>query len=200
LSLVEGSQPGGDEIITNENGRPFFRSGTLDFNISHSGNLAAVSIVKGKNIFTGCDVELIRKKTNAMQIAESFFTAQEVEYILEGNHFIDARFFQIWTLKECFLKLRGLSVFDMPKAPSFITRHGEGPFCFSFGGVACSPLSFFLYELTGPDRHYMLATAIEGAAAVLPEIRWFSHASLAVKSIAEINAALSPPITVSPNI
>jgi 4'-phosphopantetheinyl transferase len=70
---------------------------------------------------TGCDIQLVQTRANTKKIAEEFFSVSEREYIFsqDGNQYNETRFFEIWTLKECFLKLRGLSVFDMAKVPSF---------------------------------------------------------------------------------
>jgi len=186
LSLCEGRPITDDNIAREQSGRPFFPGSDTDFSISHSGALVAVSLVRGKGLRTGCDVELIRPRAGAGKIVEEFFTASEREYIESGGGFDITRFYQIWTLRECFLKLRGLSVFDMGGAPSFIS--------------GASPLSFSLYELTGnAGEHYILAAAIKGTEEQ-PEIRWFSQDSLDCKSMAKINAAPSPAETVRPKI
>jgi len=229
------------DIDIDESGRPFFTDHRADFSISHSGTAAAVSFVKGEapaartqkaRLRTGCDIELVRPRANIKKIAEKFFSAAERDYIFTAGEADKAnkadkadeadealneqmKFFQIWTLKECFIKLRGLSVFNMAEAPSFINRDAKGrlrfAFCSGGGGVetAPPPLSFFLYELAGPDERYILASAVEGIGlkgtelkpgGLKPEIRWFSQSSLTARSIAEINAAPSPPETVSPKM
>ena len=180
LSLLEGRAPGTDEIAREENGRPFFPDRHADFNISHSGNMAAVSLVSGQGrhgetmqIRTGCDIQLIKPRVKMREIAEEFFSAAERDYIFssDGDRCEAARFFQIWTLKESYLKLRGFSVFDMGKAPSFVCGGSLEPLTFN----AEAPLSFYLYEISGPCERYMLAAAFEGVGATQPEIRWFSQ-------------------------
>ncbi|MDR0455825.1 MAG: 4'-phosphopantetheinyl transferase superfamily protein [Treponema sp.] len=198
LSQFEGRPVLADDIARETGGRPFFPDSDTDFSISHSGSLAAVSLVKGKNLRTGCDVELVRPRSRAREIAEEFFSAPERDYIESQGRFDEARFYGIWTLKECFLKLRGLPVFDMAGAPSFICSCGGQ---FAFGAAVSSPLSFNLYELSGnAGGRYMLAAAFEGTENEPVEIRWFSQESLACKSIANIKAAINPAETVSPKI
>jgi 4'-phosphopantetheinyl transferase len=195
LSLCEGMPITDDNIAREAGGRPFFPGSNADFSIAHSGALVAVSLVKGKGLRTGCDVELVRPRKGAGKIAEEFFTDPEREYIEGGGSFDLTRFYQIWTLKECFLKLRGFSVFDMSGVPSFI--NGDG-FLLNTG---FEQISFNLYELTGvADERYIAAAAIAGTEEEQPEIRWFSQDSLACSSIAKINAAPSPAETVSPKI
>jgi len=177
LSQLEGRPLAEGDIAADAAGRPFFPNRDTDFSISHSGNLAAVSLAAGKNLRTGCDVELVRPRAGAPAIAKEFFTAPEREYIESGGGFDVTRFYQIWTLKECFLKLRGLSIFDMAGAPSFIC--GKDPSQFALGADSVPPISFHLYELTGSaGERYILAAAIEGTEREPPEIRWFSQETL----------------------
>jgi phosphopantetheinyl transferase len=198
LSLCENRSLAEDDIAREAGGRPFLPDSDMDFSISHSGALAAVALVRGNGLRTGCDVELIRPRARAKDITDGFFTAAERDYINSGGSFDLTRFYRIWTLKECFIKLRGLSVFDIAGAPSFIS--GDGLNRFAFNPAVSSALSFNLYELAGADQRYILATAVCGTDIEQPEIRWFSQDSLACKSIAKIKAAPSPAETVRPKI
>jgi hypothetical protein len=182
LSLLEKRPLCENDMLKNENGRPYFLCSNIDFNISHSQNMVAVSHVSGKGIHTACDVQFVKLRTNTMQIAENFFTDSERDYILYN----EKRFFEIWTLKECFLKLHGFSVFDMKSAPPFIFGGEFSIKCFH--DSLSSPLSFFLYELgERNDRQYMLSVCIEGVEQSVPEIKWFSGSSLPCRNIAIIN-------------
>ena len=181
LSLFENRPLEEKDIAREAQGRPFFPDREADFNIAHSGALTAVSYVKGKNLRTGCDVERVRPRARAREIAKEFFSAPEKNYVSHGG-FDEARFYEIWTLKECFLKLRGLSVFDMAACPSFISDKNE----FAFGAAVSSPLSFCLYELSGDADRYILAAALEGTEQQPPEMRWFSHFSLTCKTLSNI--------------
>ena len=206
LSCLENRPIGENDFARDENGRPYLPGTSGDFNISHSGAAAAVSLVSGAERRTGCDIQIVRPRPNMGKIADRFFTLPEREYIFaDGNtQSAESRFFEIWTLKECFLKLRGLSVFDMASVPSFISRDGQGQFVFD--AAVSSPLLFYLYELTGSGERYFLAAAIEGIDPEVepygsaPVIRWFSQSFLPCRSIAEIKAALSPAKTVNPNM
>jgi len=201
VSLCAGGSFAQEDIAREARGRPFFPNRDADFSISHSGALAAVSFVTGKGARTGCDVELVRPRAGARAIAEKYFTVPERDYIASGGGFDITRFYKIWTLKECFLKLRGGSVFDMAAVPSFISGEGQSLERFVFSATGVSSIIFNLYELAGSggDR-YILATAIEGTETEQAEIRWFSQEALVCTSIAKINAAPSPAETVRPKI
>ena len=203
LSLLEDRPVDENKIVKDENGRPFIPGNSGDFSISHSGSMAAVSMVNGEIRRTGCDIQVARPKPGAREIAEMFFTEPENNYIFScnGRQSEESRFFEIWVLKECFLKLRGFSVFDMALSPSFISNDGSGHGYFSFSGNASLPLSFYLYELAGnTDQRYFLAAVTEGGKQIQPELRWFSQSFLPCRSIAVIKATLNPDRTVSPNM
>jgi len=185
LSLIDGMSVDENGITRDEQGRPFFPGRDVDFNFAHSGSIAAVSFVKGSGLRTGCDVEQIRRRPEAKEIAKEFFSVPEVKYIYQHEELSGSRFYEIWTLKECFLKLQGFSVFDISACPSFINEKNK----FAFGASVSRPLSFRLYEVSdGGDERYILATAIEGEQTQ-PEIKWFSKSSLACKMTAEIKAS-----------
>jgi len=180
------------KISNKAGGRPFLPESDIDFSIAHSGGAGAVSFVKGDNLRTGCDIELIKHREGAMNITEDYFSAAEKKYIFYSGKFDETRFFEIWTLKECFLKLRGLSVFYMLSVPSFISCDDSNETMFNFGASVSSPLSFRLYQLSDSKGvRYMLATVIEGIQQQ-PEIVWFSQISLDCMMKAEINATPNP--------
>jgi phosphopantetheinyl transferase len=206
LSELYGKTITKNGLEKEESGRPYIPGGNADFNISHSGALVAVSLTSAaKNQTnlteinhsirrTGCDIELVRKRKNTEKIARNFFSSCEYDYIYNKGKIDEICFYHIWTLKECFIKLRGLSVFDMVKCPSFINNEGQ-----FFN--ADTLINFYLYELTdGAGERYMLTTALEGGRQIPPTLRWFSQFSLDCRSIAEIKAAPSPADTHSPKM
>jgi len=208
LSLMTGRSLSDNDTALEKNGRPYFPDGKEDFNISHSGALTAVSLVSGEKPRTGCDVEMVKPRAGIIKIAEKVFTEHERDYVISSSQKQNGHvaFFEVWTLKECYLKLKGLTVFDMKHTPSFVCGKDE-EFHFAFNAVADKPLNFYLYELKGAsDEWYILAAAIEGSSEgtgqLRPEIRWFSQSTLLsqptlhARSIAEIKAAISPAETV----
>jgi phosphopantetheinyl transferase len=182
LSLFENRPLLEIDILKKDNGRPYFPCGNVDFSVSHSKNMVAVSYISGMGIHTACDIQFVKPRTNLLQIAENYFTESEREYVLRNER----RFFEIWTLKECFLKLHGFSVFDMKNVPSFIY---EGKFSDRHLSNGLSPpFTFFLYELGDcSENQYMLAVCVEGEEQPAPEIKWFSQMFLTCGNLAKIN-------------
>ena len=88
----------------NEYGKPFLiNDPSIHYNISHTGNYAAC-VIADKPV--GIDIE-IRKPAEytCLQIAERFFTEDEIKYIFENEHVF--RFYEIWTKKESRIKMEG---------------------------------------------------------------------------------------------
>ncbi|MGO1370120.1 MAG: 4'-phosphopantetheinyl transferase family protein [Senegalia sp. (in: firmicutes)] len=99
-------------IIFDENqfGKPFLKNyPKFHFNISHSGDFVVCGI-DDKPI--GIDIEEI-KSIKYKEIAKFYFTINEFNYIIENNLETQlARFYEIWTLKESYIKCvgQGLSI------------------------------------------------------------------------------------------
>lgn len=80
----------------------------LQFNISHSGEWIACAIDEQA---IGIDLELMQE-IDPFEIARDFFTAEEYDMILKGSHMRNELFYDIWTLKESYIKAlgKGLSI------------------------------------------------------------------------------------------
>ncbi|MGG0383309.1 4'-phosphopantetheinyl transferase superfamily protein [Priestia filamentosa] len=90
-------------------GKPYIDSGRgLAFNISHSGKFIAIAIdMESEEI--GVDIQECIK-LDYKELASSFFTQQEYEYITCQSN-IKRNFFRIWTLKESYLKAIGSGLY-----------------------------------------------------------------------------------------
>jgi 4'-phosphopantetheinyl transferase len=103
-------------------GKPFVPGATLSFNVSHSGGQAVYAF--GSGLEVGVDVELLDHARYGDDVAERFFSPQEVD-TLRGlaPAMRPAAFLRCWTRKEAFIKARGeglslpLDEFDVAFAP-----------------------------------------------------------------------------------
>jgi hypothetical protein len=149
----------------------------------------------------GCDVQYLAPGKSFVGISRRFFHAGEQAYIEEDAVAQMRNFYRIWVLKEAWLKLHGLSVFDMAKTPAFSIGGPQD-------GADKSGLVFFLYELSPPasscGESYVLAAARQRVSSsggeAGPAIRWFSDATLTLNRVENIYAAQSPENTVMPKI
>jgi 4'-phosphopantetheinyl transferase len=112
LLLIQGLQQLGygkakmNELIYNDWKRPTF-PGTLDFNISHSGQLVACILRPDGRI--GVDVE--QKKPIRVHDYRSVLTPRE-KAELEALPRPEDRFFEMWTKKEAVIKAEGKGFYN----------------------------------------------------------------------------------------
>ena len=119
-------EPGELQFHYNPNGKPALDGvpggDTLHFNLSHSHGLALFAVTHGRDI--GVDLEHIRPHFDEDQIAERFFSFQEVAalHALPRSMQKEA-FFACWTRKEAYIKGTGqglslpLDQFDVSVVP-----------------------------------------------------------------------------------
>jgi 4'-phosphopantetheinyl transferase len=81
----------------------------LDFNLSSSGPVAVYAVARGRRV--GVDVEVVRPEFNWSEVAGQFFHPREVGCLREvpPAEQVDM-FFAFWTVKEAFVKARGLGL------------------------------------------------------------------------------------------
>lgn len=104
LSETCGIPPNKLIFLRSEKGKPKLRDiPSLYFNISHSGKWIIVVVA---DVEVGIDIEKIRPPQ--YRIAERYFSSHEVETLnsLSENKKVEY-FFDLWTLKESYLKLIG---------------------------------------------------------------------------------------------
>jgi 4'-phosphopantetheinyl transferase len=81
----------------------------LSFNISHTQNVVVLAIARDRRI--GIDAEAVRIDRDALEVARHFFAPPEVEALSgEAPERRDERFVEYWTLKESYIKARGMGL------------------------------------------------------------------------------------------
>jgi 4'-phosphopantetheinyl transferase len=102
IKFSYGSQ--GKPALTNSIGMDL-----VNFNMSHSNNLALVGLTRGRHI--GLDLEYIQRDFACEEIAERVFSAQETS-VLDSlpDDMKHEGFFNCWTRKEAYIKARGLGL------------------------------------------------------------------------------------------
>lgn len=111
-TLIKRTIPIKSAVISfqfNEYGKPFLEDFPyFQFNVSHSGNWVVCAFDEYP---IGIDVE--QMKDIKLDIAERFFTRQELEYLLSKQESERLNcFYSFWTLKESYIKAigKGLSI------------------------------------------------------------------------------------------
>lgn len=81
----------------------------IEFNMSHTDGLVVMGVTRERSI--GVDVENVRTREADIEIADRYFAPEEV---LELRALTDEkqkqRFFEYWTLKESYIKARGMGL------------------------------------------------------------------------------------------
>jgi 4'-phosphopantetheinyl transferase len=147
------------EFDYSDRGKPFlsakFQKDNLQFNLSHSQELAIYAITMNEKI--GIDLEYIRPMSDAENIAKRFFSANEYNWIssLTGAAQREA-FFRCWTAKEAYLKATGEGIggsldrveVDFKNPSSIRIRDNS---------------NWLLYNFI-PQSNYMATVAVENSA------------------------------------
>lgn len=104
LARRHGGRPEEHVVSRDARGRPIHLGGD-SVSISHSGPWAACAVATG--CLVGMDIQVIDARRDVMRIAEAFFSPEE-------NHWLKSQpresFYQLFTLKEAYLKALGLGI------------------------------------------------------------------------------------------
>jgi 4'-phosphopantetheinyl transferase len=92
-------------------GKPFLNQfPDVHFNVSHSGNWV-VAIINDSPV--GIDVEQVKPIKNALKISKRFFSQEEHQLLINSKEDdLYNIFFNIWTLKESYIKATGKGLFQ----------------------------------------------------------------------------------------
>ena len=106
LSSYLKNQLSREELLKNENGKPYFTNGPY-FNISHSGRYVLMAVSTSE---IGVDIEEIKNKD--MSSLVRIFNEAEAKMIKEHSDF-----YYLWCAKESLIKCMGLSVGKVREIP-----------------------------------------------------------------------------------
>ncbi len=88
---------------------PNFAGSEIEFNLSHSGELALIAVTRGGAV--GIDIERIQEDFAFESVAQRFFTSREVAALqVLPPEFRREAFYKCWTGKEALMKGKGLGL------------------------------------------------------------------------------------------
>jgi 4'-phosphopantetheinyl transferase len=137
LARYVGVAPGRLCFEVGEAGKPrlLFPPSPVEFNVSHSGDIAAYAVAR--QVSVGVDVEQIRPVPDAACLAARFFcTAERVELASLSAAHQQVAFIDCWVRKEAYVKAVGLGfslpldsfrVSLLPDAPPVVQPPRDGP-------------------------------------------------------------------------
>ena len=125
LSRYSDVPPAHWRFRTNDHGRPEVARppSPIRFNLSHTHGLIVCLVCRGREV--GVDVESFGRMNRWLDLAERFFAPHEAAALRRVDASDrPARFLEYWTLKESYIKARGLGLaiplasfsFDLPPA------------------------------------------------------------------------------------
>ena len=166
LSELLGVPPAALAFEAGEHGRPELiaprRAPRLRFNLSHTEGLVACAFAVEHDV--GVDVEHVDRRVEIEQLARSVFSEAEraALFALPTAQAQRVRFFELWTLKEAYIKAVGIGLGLPLQAISLQLDGRPGP-TIGFGPeLADDPARWFLYVGPLGDGH-MLAAALAAA-------------------------------------
>lgn len=170
LSAHGPTAPAAWRFSTNAHGCPFVaddQAGTprLEFNLSHTTGLVALAVTRGHRV--GVDVE--RADRAVMDgVAERHFAAAEVRDLRAlPAHLQPRAFFEYWTLKEAYIKARGLGLAIPLGAFAFRLRPPAAPSIAFVDGFDDTPGRWQFWQ-AWPTGDHRLSLAIERTGPDLP--------------------------------
>jgi 4'-phosphopantetheinyl transferase len=154
LSRYTRIRPEALRFSKNRYGRPEIDAGSaapgLGFNLSHTDGLVACAVAWHHDI--GVDVEDTKRRVKITKIADRFFSPREVDTLHALTPGMKrSRFFDYWTLKESYLKARGMGLSipldrcgfhlseDQRISVTFVAGLEEDPACWRFWTLRPSP-------------------------------------------------------------
>lgn len=162
LSRYAEPAPRDWRFIRNAYGRPEIADPDVDlrFNVSHSEGLIVCAVARRREI--GVDVEHRQRRGRMADIAERFFSAREaaaLRALPEARQ--QQRFFDYWTLKEAYIKARGMGL-ALPLG-GFSFHLDAGAIRISFEGLDDDPARWHFWLLQ-PSASHALALCGERRA------------------------------------
>ena len=161
LSRYAALDPLDWHFTKNKYGRPEIANGPPDcrlhFNISHCDGLVACIVAQDRDI--GVDVECISRNISHLEIAKSMFSPREysaLSSLPQSQHL--RRFFEYWTLKESYIKARGMGLSLPLDQFSFAIDHRE--VSISFQGLDDHP-GAWQFDLLQPSLRHQAAACIK---------------------------------------
>ena len=123
-------------FVCGAHGKPALVNGELEFNVSHSGDWAAIAIASHTPV--GVDVEHERSLHDLAALTTRYFASSEAEAVLRDP----SLFFPVWTAKESVIKATGeglslgLASFEVSPSPRFTpVHHLDGWFVVSLPAI-----------------------------------------------------------------
>jgi len=165
LSRLVGAPPASLRFELGERGRPELSYPALQpalrFNLSHTRGLVACAVAIAADV--GVDVEQVERRLDIDQLARSVFSESEREAMaalpVEAQR---KRFFQLWTLKESYIKAVGKGL-ALPLRAISLRLDAEPTPRIEFGPQIADDGRDWWFHVRQPRPSHMLSVALRSA-------------------------------------
>jgi 4'-phosphopantetheinyl transferase len=141
---------------------------TVRFNLSHSAGIVVCALADDREV--GVDVEHLARGPVDLKMVRRYCSAAEADDVeAQGADRWQDRFLMYWTLKEAYLKARGLGV-SVPLSEITFDLDDDTARVRFDGSLADSDTRWTL-RLTRPTPRHLIAVAASEADGIHPEIR-----------------------------
>lgn len=139
----------------------------IAFNLSHTKNLIVLGVTRGDTL--GVDVENVELRNPPLDLASAFFSPNEVaDLVALPTEAQSQRFFQYWTLKEAYVKARGMGL-SIPLDQFEFAFTKERQIKFSTHSSLNDRQSRWHFWQFQPSKDHLLAVCAERFEGAKPE-------------------------------
>lgn len=151
---------------------------SLAFSLSHTRGLATCAVTSG--IPVGVDVECIRQLDDTLYLARQFFSSSEARALEQiAPKLRENRFFELWTLKESYIKARGLGL-SLPLNKFSFGLATDGSIRFAVDPEFGDDADAWQFALHSPTPSHRLAYALRTGARLKMRV------AVAMRTLAEV--------------
>jgi 4'-phosphopantetheinyl transferase len=159
---ADGVGPAEWRFVQNAYGRPELASPQLPFklcfNLSNTQGLVACAVCVDRSV--GVDVENVSRATSGLHLAQRFFSPDEVHALKALPESAQReRFFVYWTLKEAYIKARGMGL-AIPLRQFSFHPASEREWSIAFHPPLVDPEEAWQFTLEKPSPLHQLALAV----------------------------------------
>lgn len=171
LSLyADEIKPENWEFKKNNYGKPFIGNSALTlplrFNISHTDELIVMAVSLDQDV--GVDVEYLPRLGKMLDIASHFFSPSEVEALFDLPESKQMnRFFDLWTLKEAYIKACGMGL-SIPLDHFSYSLSTHGKISIDFNVERNDQSEFWQFWQIHPNDIHKVAVALKADTSSLP--------------------------------
>lgn len=125
------------QFIYNSYGKPFL-SGGKSFNLSHAGQYAVLAVSQSMDNILGIDLEIHENGLDVRSLADISFHTEEINRLAAAQDIVQM-FFDLWTLKESYIKYLGTGFSLPPKTFSIALDGSCGAYLESASEIQSTP-------------------------------------------------------------